>query len=83
MLNKKWDVVLASEFSKPYFKKLVSDIRDEYKMHTVYPNADDVFNAFIISLEASPAPIINRFFLSASASFFSIGVVNMNLINTL
>ena len=46
MLNKKWDVVLASEFSKPYFKKLVSNIRDEYKMHTVYPNADDVFNAF-------------------------------------
>lgn len=46
MLNKKWDVVLCDEFSKPYFKKLVSDIRNEYRIHTVYPKADDVFNAF-------------------------------------
>jgi uracil-DNA glycosylase len=37
MLNKKWDVVLHDEFSKPYFKKLVSDIRNEYRIHTVYP----------------------------------------------
>ena len=46
MLNKGWDNVLKEEFSKDYFKQLVVDIRREYRVHTVFPKASDVFNAF-------------------------------------
>ena len=46
MLNKGWDNVLKEEFSKDYFKQLVVDIRREYRIHTVFPKASDVFNAF-------------------------------------
>ena len=45
MITKKWDEILNDEYKKEYFKKLVSDIRYEYKIHTVYPKADDVFNS--------------------------------------
>lgn len=45
-LTEKWDQVLKEEFTKDYFKQLVKDIREEYKIHTVYPLASDVFNAF-------------------------------------
>ena len=38
--------LLKDEYNKPYFKKLEDDIRYEYKIHTVYPKASDVFNAF-------------------------------------
>lgn len=46
MITKEWDNILKEEYNKDYFKKLVYDIRNEYKIHTVYPKADDVFNAF-------------------------------------
>lgn len=45
MITKKWDEILNEEYKKDYFKKLVSDIRYEYQIHTVYPKADDVFNS--------------------------------------
>ena len=46
MITKRWDELLKDEYNKPYFKKLEDDIRYEYKIHTVYPKASDVFNAF-------------------------------------
>lgn len=45
MITKKWDEILKDEYKKDYFKKLVSDIRYEYKIHTVYPKASDIFNS--------------------------------------
>jgi len=41
-----WRAVLADEFEKPYFKELVEFVEEERKNQTVYPPADDVFNAF-------------------------------------
>ncbi len=41
-----WQVVLADEFKKPYFKDLQQFVADERKKHTVYPPEEDVFNAF-------------------------------------
>lgn len=46
MITKKWDNILEEEYKKEYFKKLVNDIRREYKIHTCFPKASDVFNAF-------------------------------------
>ena len=46
MITKKWDILLQEEYKKDYFKELVKQVRKAYKEKTVYPKADDVFNAF-------------------------------------
>lgn len=45
MINKKWDLVLAREFSKDYFKNLGIFVKNEYKVRTVYPEYSKVFDA--------------------------------------
>lgn len=45
MINKKWDVILESEFQKEYFKNLGVFVKDEYKTKTIYPQYKDIFNA--------------------------------------
>ena len=46
MINNDWDELLAMEFRKPYFLKLVDDIKREYREYTCYPPISHVFNAF-------------------------------------
>ena len=46
MINKNWDIILKDEIKKDYFKKLCIFIKKEYKDKTVYPDYDDIFNAF-------------------------------------
>ncbi|MGE3806944.1 MAG: uracil-DNA glycosylase [Gemmataceae bacterium] len=41
-----WRKVLADEFSKPYFQKLLDFVNEQRQQFTVYPPEDDVFNAF-------------------------------------
>ncbi|MES2731798.1 MAG: uracil-DNA glycosylase [Bacteroidota bacterium] len=41
-----WKNHLADEFKKPYFINLVNFVKDEYANHTVYPPANQIFNAF-------------------------------------
>ena len=43
MINKKWDVVLAPEFKKEYFKKLGIFVKSEYKNKIIYPEYKDIF----------------------------------------
>jgi uracil-DNA glycosylase len=45
-----WQAVLGEELTKPYFKALEQFVAEERAEHTVYPPAEDVFNA----LEATP-----------------------------
>ena len=45
-LSKEWTNVLSEEFSKDYYKKLYDFVNEEYKTRTIYPPADDIFNAF-------------------------------------
>lgn len=45
MINKKWDEILKEEFTKEYYAKLGRFIKDEYKVKTIYPDYDKVFNA--------------------------------------
>ncbi len=46
MLTTKWDQVLKEEYTKPYFQKIVKEVRKAYREKTIYPEADDVFKAF-------------------------------------
>ena len=45
MINKKWDVILANEFKKPYFKELGIFVKDEYKRKIIYSKYSNIFNA--------------------------------------
>ncbi|GAB4161234.1 MAG: uracil-DNA glycosylase [Candidatus Dojkabacteria bacterium] len=40
-----WKNRLESEFEKPYFKELVSFVKNEYRNYTVYPPGPDIFKA--------------------------------------
>lgn len=44
-LGNDWDELLKDEFEKDYYLRLRSFLIDEYKVQTVYPKMDDVFNA--------------------------------------
>ena len=41
-----WKAVLSAEFEKDYFKSLTNFVRSEYKSHTCYPPASEIFAAF-------------------------------------
>jgi uracil-DNA glycosylase len=41
-----WKTRLAEEFRKEYFEKLISFVREEYKIHRIYPPGKLIFNAF-------------------------------------
>lgn len=41
-----WLEPLSSEFKKPYYEKLYKKVKEEYSAHLVYPDSNDIFNAF-------------------------------------
>ena len=45
-ISNDWLAPLKPEFSKPYYAKLYKTINEEYRTRTIYPPADDIFNAF-------------------------------------
>lgn len=46
MITNDWKEALAPEFKKPYYKKLYQFVREEYQTKSIYPGAEDIFNAF-------------------------------------
>lgn len=40
-----WDEILKNEWQKPYYLKLREYLKSEYSHHTVYPKAENIFNA--------------------------------------
>lgn len=46
MITNDWAEALKDEFAKPYYKELYLKVKDEYSRYQVFPNADDIFNAF-------------------------------------
>lgn len=40
-----WDELLAQEWDKPYYQELRRFLQSEYSTQTVYPPAEDIFNA--------------------------------------
>ena len=46
MITNDWLEAVSGEFKKPYYRELYQFVREEYSRTTVYPPADDIFNAF-------------------------------------
>jgi uracil-DNA glycosylase len=44
-IENQWGDLLAEEFEKEYFKRLMDFVDEEYENRTVYPRRDDIFNA--------------------------------------
>ncbi|WP_187261354.1 uracil-DNA glycosylase [Pontibacter beigongshangensis] len=45
-IEESWQKVLQDEFEKPYFKELVTFVKDEYTSQKVYPPGNQIFHAF-------------------------------------
>ncbi|MDD3205415.1 MAG: uracil-DNA glycosylase [Lachnospiraceae bacterium] len=45
-ISNDWLEPLAPEFRKEYYKKLYQTVLDEYHSRQIFPNANDIFNAF-------------------------------------
>lgn len=41
-----WTQVIGEEMNKEYYINLLEFVRNEYSKHLVFPNEDDIFNAF-------------------------------------
>ena len=61
-----WKQQLQEEFDKPYFEKLVTFVKDEYKRAHVLPLGHQIFHIFnscpfekvkVVSLDKTPIPI--------------------------
>lgn len=46
LFNNDWDNVLNDEIHKEYFLKILYELRELYKIKTIYPQQKDIFNAF-------------------------------------
>ena len=46
MITNDWKEPLTPEFRKPYYKTLYDTVLKEYQTKTIYPAAEDIFNAF-------------------------------------
>ncbi len=45
-INNDWLDTIGSEFKTPYYTELSNFVESEYSSYIIYPNADDIFNAF-------------------------------------
>lgn len=41
-----WLEAIGGEFHKEYYKELYNFVKEEYSKHAVFPNSEDIFNAF-------------------------------------
>lgn len=45
LIGNDWDALLKEEFTKEYYLNLREKLAEEYRLHTVYPAKENVFNA--------------------------------------
>lgn len=45
MIGNDWDIVLADEYKKEYFKKLLNDVESKYETSICYPEKCNIFRA--------------------------------------
>lgn len=45
-ISNDWLAPMSGEFKKPYYRKLYETVKSEYATAEVYPDPDDIFNAF-------------------------------------
>lgn len=58
VIDNDWLGPMSGEFRKPYYKKLYDTIRSEYSTREVYPDPDDIFNAFAFTPLANVKVVI-------------------------
>lgn len=46
IIHNSWDLKLKQEFELPYITKLEGFLKDERRLHNIYPKKTEVFNAF-------------------------------------
>ncbi|MGI6701888.1 MAG: uracil-DNA glycosylase [Christensenellales bacterium] len=56
--NNDWDKTLEAEFDKPYFIRLLSRVKEEYDLYSVYPDKEDIFNAFKLTPYSSVKAVL-------------------------
>ncbi|MEL4308305.1 uracil-DNA glycosylase [Joostella sp. CR20] len=60
-IHPSWETVLQEEFTKDYFKELMSFVNEEYNTNVCYPPKADIFKAFnACSLDAVKVVIIGQ-----------------------
>ena len=57
-ISNDWLEPLTPEFRKPYYANLNQTVRNEYNSHQVFPNADDIFNAYAFTPLANVKAVI-------------------------
>ncbi len=45
-ISNDWLEPMEAEFKKPYYKKLYEKVKEEYQTRQIFPDANDIFNAF-------------------------------------
>ena len=45
-----WLGPLSAEFKKPYYRRLYDTVKHEYETRRIFPDPDDIFNAFSFTL---------------------------------
>jgi uracil-DNA glycosylase len=48
-LDNDWDILLADEFAKPYYKQLRRFLKSEYSSHTIYPDMYHIYEALMLT----------------------------------
>ncbi len=57
-IDNDWLEPLKPEFSKPYYKTLYETIKSEYETKQIFPNSEDIFNAFQLTPLANVKVVI-------------------------
>lgn len=57
-IDNDWLEPLKPEFSKPYYKKLYDTVLQEYQTRQIFPEANDIFNAFNLTPLANVKVVI-------------------------
>ncbi len=45
IIGNRWDEVLSSEYSKPYFSSLLKKVEEEYNTRTIFPPKEQIYSA--------------------------------------
>ena len=45
-ISNDWLGPIGEDFKKPYYTKLYEKVKEEYQTRQIFPDADDIFNAF-------------------------------------
>lgn len=57
-ISNDWLAPLSGEFKKPYYRKLYETVKQEYQTRQIFPDADDIFNAFAFTPLANVKAVI-------------------------